>query len=121
MTRAGRLGRQYPGGYVRTRSARRPGDTGIEPVRADEAFAGDDALVGSPDPASKPGATGRLVGRLLIGGPRGDRGDLPAGLLDRGERVEGQPHPGAALLRGQDMNQRPRSGAVMNRCRAGGP
>ena len=54
MTRAGRLGWQYAGGYVRTRSARRPGDTGIEPVKADEAFAGDDALVSSPDPASKP-------------------------------------------------------------------
>ena len=106
MTRAGRLGWQNRGDYIRSRSARRPDDTGIEPVRADEAFVDDDALAGSPGPASKPGATGWQVGRLLAGGPRGDRGDLPAGLLDRSERVEGQPHPGAVLLRGQDMNQR---------------
>ena len=62
MTRAGRLDWQYRGDYIRTRSARRPGDADIEPEWADEAFADDDALVDSPDPASKSGDTDRLVG-----------------------------------------------------------
>jgi hypothetical protein len=62
VTRAGRLDWQYRGDYIRTRSARRPGDTDIEPEWADEAFADDDALVDSPDPASKSGETDRLVG-----------------------------------------------------------
>jgi hypothetical protein len=38
------------------------GDTDIEPAWADEAFADDDALVDSPDPASRSGKTDRLVG-----------------------------------------------------------
>jgi hypothetical protein len=42
-------------------SARRPGDTDIEPDWADEAFADDDALVESPDPASKSGQTDRFA------------------------------------------------------------
>jgi len=43
-------------------SARRPGDTDIEPDWADEAFADDDALVESSDPASKSARpTGLLV------------------------------------------------------------
>src|SRR5215468_3030041 len=62
MARAGRLDWQYRGDYIRTRSARRPGDTDIEPEWADEAFADDDVLVDSPDPASKSGETDRLVG-----------------------------------------------------------
>lgn len=62
MAGAGRLDWQYRGHYVRTRSARRPGDTDIEPEWADEAFADDEALVDSPDPASKSGETDRLVG-----------------------------------------------------------
>ncbi len=37
-------------------------DADIEPAWADEAFADDDALVDSPDPASKSGKTDRLVG-----------------------------------------------------------
>jgi len=61
VARAGRLDWQYRGDYIRTRSARRPGDTDIEPEWADEAFA-DDALVDSPDPASKSGETDRLAG-----------------------------------------------------------
>ena len=62
MTRTGRLNWQYRGDYIRSRSARRPDDTDIEPEWADEAFADDDALVDSPDPASKSGETDRLVG-----------------------------------------------------------
>ncbi len=46
---------QYRSEYIASRSARRPCDTGIEPAWADEAFADDDALVDSPDPASKSG------------------------------------------------------------------
>ena len=53
---------QYRGDYIRTRSRRRPGDIDIEPDWADEAFADDDALVDSPDPASKSGETDRLIG-----------------------------------------------------------
>lgn len=71
MTEPGRLDWQYRADYIRTRSERRPGDTNIEPVWADEAFADEDALVDSPDPASKSGETDRLVGysrtaRLVI-------------------------------------------------------
>ena len=57
-----RLDWQYRAEYIASRSARRPGDTDIEPAWADEAFADDDALVDSPDPASKSGKTDRLVG-----------------------------------------------------------
>ena len=62
MERAARLDWQYRGQYIRTRSARRVGDTDIDPAWADEAFADDGALVDSPDPASKSGQTDRLVG-----------------------------------------------------------
>jgi hypothetical protein len=62
MERAGRLNWQYRGEYIRTRSARRVGDTDIDPAWADEAFADDDALVDSPDPASGSGQTDRLIG-----------------------------------------------------------
>lgn len=58
----GRLDWQYRGDYIRTRSQRRPGDIDIEPAWADEAFVDADALVDSPDPASKSGATDRVVG-----------------------------------------------------------
>ena len=57
-----RLDWRYRSGYIRSRSARRPGDIDIEPAWADEAFADDDALVDSPDPASKSGKTDRIVG-----------------------------------------------------------
>lgn len=57
-----RLDWQYRSEYIASRSARRPGDTDIEPAWADEAFADEDALVDSPDPASKSGKTDRLVG-----------------------------------------------------------
>lgn len=53
---------QYRAAYIRSRSARRPGDTDIEPQWADEAFGDGDALVDSPDPASKSGKTDRLLG-----------------------------------------------------------
>ncbi len=62
MARAGPLDWQYRGEYIRTRSARRAGDTDIDPAWADEAFTDDDALVDSPDPASKSGETARLAG-----------------------------------------------------------
>ncbi len=62
MTRTERLDWQYRGDYIRTRSLRRHGDLNVEPAWADEAFADDDALVDSPDPASKSGQTDRLVG-----------------------------------------------------------
>jgi hypothetical protein len=62
VTGTERVDWQYRGDYIRTRSARRPGDTDIEPEWADEAFADDDALIDSPDPASKSGKTDRLVG-----------------------------------------------------------
>jgi uncharacterized DUF497 family protein len=57
-----RLDWQYRDEYIRTRSARHSGDADIEPEWANEAFADDDALVDSPDPASKSGKTDRLVG-----------------------------------------------------------
>lgn len=71
MVRKERLDWQYRGDYICSRSSRRAGDTDIEPAWADEAFADDDALVDSPDPASKSGKTDRLVGyspaaRLVI-------------------------------------------------------
>jgi hypothetical protein len=53
---------QHRGGYIRTRSKRRLGDTDIEPAWADEAFADTNAVVDSPDPASKSGLSDRLVG-----------------------------------------------------------
>src|SRR5215471_6160691 len=62
MEGARRLDWQYRGEYIRTRSVRRVGDTDIDPAWADEAFTDDDALVDSPDPASKSGQTDRLVG-----------------------------------------------------------
>ena len=52
----------YRGEYIASRSVRHLGDTDIELAWADEAFADDDALVDSPDPASKSGKTDRLVG-----------------------------------------------------------
>jgi uncharacterized DUF497 family protein len=52
----------YRGEYIASRSVRHPGDTDIELTWADEAFEDDDALVDSPDPASKSGKTDRLVG-----------------------------------------------------------
>jgi hypothetical protein len=58
----GRLDWQYRGDYIRTRSTRSPGDTDIDPRWADEAFGDPNALVDSPDPASRSGATDRLVG-----------------------------------------------------------
>lgn len=58
----GRLDWQYRADYIRTRSQRRPGDTDIEPEWADEAFADEQAIVESPDHASKSGETDRLVG-----------------------------------------------------------
>ena len=57
-----RLDRQYRAEYIASRSARHPSDTDIEPAWANEAFADDDALVDSPDPASKSGKSDRLVG-----------------------------------------------------------
>lgn len=62
MAPGDRLDWQYRSEYLRTRSARRPGDTDVEPTWADEAFRDDDALIDSPDPASKSGKTDRLVG-----------------------------------------------------------
>lgn len=58
----GRLDWQYRGEYIRTRSQRWLGDADIEPAWADEAFEDQDALIDSPDPASKSGKTDRLVG-----------------------------------------------------------
>ena len=46
MARADGPGWQYRGDHIRIRSAGAPGDTGIEPEWADEAFADDDALAG---------------------------------------------------------------------------
>ncbi|MGH9082240.1 MAG: hypothetical protein ACRDWN_02745 [Acidimicrobiales bacterium] len=57
-----RLDWRYRSEYIGSRSTRRLGDTDIEPAWANEAFADDDALVDSPDPASKSGKTDRLVG-----------------------------------------------------------
>lgn len=57
-----RLDWQYRSAYIASRSSRRPGDTDIEHAWADEAFEDDDALVDSPDPASKSEKTDRLVG-----------------------------------------------------------
>ncbi len=51
-------------------------DTDTDPEWADEAFADRDAIVDSPDPASKSGKTDRR--RLLTDGTHGHRGDLPA-------------------------------------------
>jgi len=65
VTEPGHLDWQYRGGYIRTRSRRRLGDTDIEPAWADEAFADENALVDSPDPASKSGLSDRLVGYSL--------------------------------------------------------
>ena len=62
MERAARLDWRYRGQYIRTRSARRVGDTDIDPAWADEAFVDEGALVDSPDPASRSGQTDRLVG-----------------------------------------------------------
>ena len=62
MNREQRLDWRYRSEYICSRSARRPGDTDIEPALPDEAFADDDALVDSPDPTSKSGKTDRLVG-----------------------------------------------------------
>jgi hypothetical protein len=44
-----------PGDYIRTRSARRPGDSDIGPEWADEAFADDDALAGLARPGVEVG------------------------------------------------------------------
>lgn len=57
-----RLDWQFRAEYIRTRTSRRPGDIDIEPSWADEAFADADALVDSPDLASRSGETDRLVG-----------------------------------------------------------
>jgi hypothetical protein len=65
MTESQRLDWRYRASYIRSRSRRRPGDIDIEPAWADEAFADDDALVDSPDPASKSGRTDRVVGFSL--------------------------------------------------------
>jgi hypothetical protein len=55
VERAARLDWRYRGQYIRTRSARRDGDTDIDPAWAHEAFADDGALVDSPDPHPGPG------------------------------------------------------------------
>lgn len=60
---SGRLDWQYCGEYIRTRSQRRPGDVASNlagPTRPSRTR--QDALVDSPDPASKSGKTDRLVG-----------------------------------------------------------
>lgn len=44
------------------RSERHLGDTDIEPLWADEAFADPDGVVFSPDPASKSGASDKMIG-----------------------------------------------------------
>lgn len=62
MSLEGQLDWQYRDEYIRSRSTRRPSDLDIEPAWANEAFEDDDALVDSPDPASKSGKTDRLVG-----------------------------------------------------------
>ena len=62
VDRGARLDWQCRGEYIRSRSARHAGDTDIEPAWADKAFQDDDALVDSPDAASKPGKSDRLVG-----------------------------------------------------------
>lgn len=53
---------RYREEYVRSRSSRRAGDTDLLPAWLNEAFADEDALIESPDPASKSGKTNRLVG-----------------------------------------------------------
>ena len=49
MDLEGRLDWQYRGNDIRTRSARSPGDTDIDPLWADEAFGDPNALVDSPE------------------------------------------------------------------------
>lgn len=50
--------------YIRTRSTRKEssGETNIEPEWADEAFTDPQAVVFSPDPASKKGQSDRTIG-----------------------------------------------------------
>src|SRR4051812_45241648 len=48
--------------YIRTRSERRPGDTGIQPEWADEAAVDPMAQVIDPDPASRSGRSTRVIG-----------------------------------------------------------
>jgi len=62
MDERGGLDWTHRGEYIQRRSQRRTGDADIHPTWADEAFADTDALVASPDPASKSGKTDRLVG-----------------------------------------------------------
>lgn len=62
MSSQHRLDWQFRGEYIESRSSRHSGDTDIDRVWADEAFADDDALMDSPDPASRSGKTDRLVG-----------------------------------------------------------
>ncbi len=62
MSGVGLLNWEYRTEYIRSRSSRRSGDKDIEPEWANEAFTDDDALIESPDPASKSGRTDRLIG-----------------------------------------------------------
>lgn len=50
------------GEYIATRSARRPGDTDIDPAWADEAYTDEARVVFDPDYASKTGRSVRTIG-----------------------------------------------------------
>ncbi|WP_106538954.1 transposase [Haloactinopolyspora alba] len=52
----------HRGDYIRSRSARKPGDFNVEPEWATEAAVDEERIVAAPDPASKSGETIRVVG-----------------------------------------------------------
>lgn len=58
----GRVDWQHRGEYIQSRSQRRPGDTDIDPVWADEAVDDTDAAWFDPDPKSKSGRSARVIG-----------------------------------------------------------
>jgi len=62
LSGVGRIDWQHRGDYIQTRSQRRPGDTDIDPVWADEAVTDTDAAWLDPDPKSKSGRSARVIG-----------------------------------------------------------
>lgn len=53
---------EHRGGYIRTRSSRKPGDFDVEPEWATEAVFDENRMIAAPDPASKSGESVRLLG-----------------------------------------------------------
>jgi hypothetical protein len=64
----GRTDWQHRGAYIHTRSQRRPGDTDIDPLWADEAVNDTDAAWLDPDPKSKSGRSTRVIGHSPTAG-----------------------------------------------------